>query len=162
MANSNAKPPQFYSQEQIQQILNVAIARQAYEGEFSRDQLFEIAEDLGISEPCLIQAEQTWLEHQVESQQRLAFDTYRQGKLKAQCVRYSITSVGLLAIAGLFNFFWPPAIICIFVMATRLGWRAWIVFQQKDEEYERAFRRWARNRQLSQFVNRWWTRILSI
>ena len=104
MADPSATPPQFYSQEQVQQILNVAIARQDYDGEFSRAQLFEIAEELEIPPQCLIQAEQTWLKQQSESQERLAFNAYRQDKLKAQCVRNGITSGGLLAITALLNF----------------------------------------------------------
>lgn len=76
MANTTAAPPQFYSQEQVQQILNVAIARQASDRQasddaFSRAQLFKIAEELEISPQCLAQAEQAWLIQQSESQQRL-------------------------------------------------------------------------------------------
>lgn len=159
MAESPTSAPQFYSQEQVQEILNVAIARQSYDGEFSREQLFEIADELGIPHTCLVSAEQTWLQQQTESQQKRAFDIYRQSKLKSKLGRYGIIGAGLLAIT-LTGVTWPLFIVGM--MTVRIGMQAWTVYQQNEDAYERAFRRWLRSRQLSQFVNRWWTRVLSI
>jgi hypothetical protein len=43
MTTSDSRITKSYHQEDIQQILNIAIARQVYNGEFSHEQLVEIA-----------------------------------------------------------------------------------------------------------------------
>jgi len=48
MTASDPKITRSYHQEDIQQILNIAIARQVHKGEFSREQLLEIAAELEI------------------------------------------------------------------------------------------------------------------
>lgn len=55
MAVSESKITRSYHQEDIQQILQIAIARQADDTEFSHEQLLEIAAELEISSECLKQ-----------------------------------------------------------------------------------------------------------
>ena len=61
MTAFDTKIPRCYQQEDIQQILNLAIARQGDGEEFSREHLVEIAAELGISPDTLLEAEQEWL-----------------------------------------------------------------------------------------------------
>ncbi|MEM9136179.1 MAG: 2TM domain-containing protein, partial [Cyanobacteria bacterium P01_F01_bin.42] len=151
-----------YSQEQVQQILNLAIAKQVYEGEFSRSQLFEIADELGISVQCLQEAEQSWLAHQASSQERMIFDQHRQGQLRRKVERFGYTSGSLMLLNALTGFAWPWCFYMIGLMLLKLGFDTWTVFHQDQAGYEQAFRKWSRRRHLSQFVDRWWTRILSV
>lgn len=81
-----------YTQEEIQQILNLAIARQAHAGEFTRTQLLEIAADLEISPASLQAAEAEWQQQRSIVQQRRAFDAYRRAKLKRKAGRYLIVN----------------------------------------------------------------------
>ena len=53
MTVSEAKSSRSYYQEDIQQILQIAIARQVQDAEFSHEQLLEIAAELEISPECL-------------------------------------------------------------------------------------------------------------
>ena len=162
MAKDSANFPAVYTQEQIQQILNVAIARQAYEGEFSRAQLFEIADELGISKSCLMAAEEICLTQRTESEARLAFDKYRHGQLKKKLERGGYVSCTLLILNAFSGFAWPWSLYLIGLLGLKLIFDAWHIYHQDPDDYEQAFRRWDRKRHLSQFVNRWWTRIFSI
>ncbi|MCM1983128.1 hypothetical protein [Lyngbya confervoides] len=165
---SVSPPPKVYTQAQIQEILNAAIAQQAWDGEFSRAQLYEIAEELEIQPQILQQAEESWLNQQSVLQERQAFDDYRMSQLKHRTGRWLILSGALAAMGAVIStipflgvlWIFPAGIICL--LTAKLGLFAWSIFQTNEAVYEEAFRRWLRKRQLSQFVNRWWTRISSI
>lgn len=162
MAEDSAVVPTSYTQEQVQQILNVAIAQQTYEGEFSREQLFEIADELGITSQALTIAEQSWLKHQADAKERMTFNLHRQGQLRRKAERFGFTSGALVLLNALTGFTWLWCFYLIGLLALKLGFDAWTVFYQDEEGYEQAFRKWSRKRHLSAFVNHWWTRLLSV
>jgi len=72
-----------YNSEEMQQILEVAFRRKQ-QGEYTREQIIEIASELGVSSESLQAAEQEWLKNNVEvkkeqmsnSQQRKAFKSH--------------------------------------------------------------------------------------
>ncbi|MBE9258620.1 MULTISPECIES: 2TM domain-containing protein [Dolichospermum] len=72
-----------YNAEEMQQILEVAF-RQKQKGEYTREQIIEIASELGVSSESLQAAEQEWLKNNVEvkkeqmsnSQQRKDFKSH--------------------------------------------------------------------------------------
>ncbi|MTJ50407.1 2TM domain-containing protein [Dolichospermum sp. UHCC 0259] len=72
-----------YNSEEMQQILEVAF-RQKQKGEYTREQIIEIASELGVSLESLQAAEQKWLKNNVEvkkeqmsnSQQRKGFKSH--------------------------------------------------------------------------------------
>jgi hypothetical protein len=72
-----------YNSEEMQQILEVAF-RQKQKGEYTREQIIEIASELGVSSESLQAAEQEWLKNNVEvkkeemsnSQQRKGFKSH--------------------------------------------------------------------------------------
>lgn len=162
MADDRAAAPPSYSQEQVQQILNLAIAKQAYEGEFSRSQLFDIADELGISALSLEQAEQAWLKDQASSKELVAFNQHRRDQLKRRVQRFIYASGALLLLNALNSFTLTWCFYLMGLLGLKLGFHAWTVFYQDQAGYEQAFRKWSRRRHLSQFVNRWWTCILSV
>ena len=138
-----------YHQEDIQQILNLAIARQANGGEFSREQLVEIANELGISTDTLLEAERDWKIQQGEQQKRSEFNLYRRGKLQKRVGKYLIVNsflVGLnfLSAGGLS---WSLYILLFWGLG--LGLSAWNSYQLQGEEYEQAFRKWYRKHQIA-------------
>src|SRR4028118_1350821 len=92
MTVSETKIIRSYHQEDIQQILNLAIARQASGGEFSHEQLVEIAVELGISAETLQEAEQEWLVQQKDGQKRQEFNSYRRSKLQKRFGKYAIVN----------------------------------------------------------------------
>ena len=89
---SESNKLRFYTQEEVQEILNLAIARQSKDlsQEFSYQQILEIAKELQIEPEAVLHAKTEWLALQSETQQRKAFNTYRQNKLKKRIGNYII------------------------------------------------------------------------
>jgi hypothetical protein len=92
-----ASPPDSiptYDREDIQQILNLAIARQAdrENSEFSRDQLIEIATELGIPRESLQAAEREWQERQHIDRRHQEFNLYRHQQFQHKSGKYLIIS----------------------------------------------------------------------
>jgi fatty acid desaturase len=144
-----------YSQEQVQQILQLAIARQTddRDQEFSYQQIIEIAAELQISPEAVKQAECDWIAQQSEVQQRKAFDIYRQGKFKKRLANYAIiNSFFILAnLLGGTGLSWSLYILLFCGLVVVLD--IWNTFLNKGEEYEAAFQRWNRQHQLKQTIN---------
>ena len=143
-----------YSQEDVQQILQLAIARQVDDNdrEFSYQQILEIATELQISPDILQQAERDWLGKQNEVEQRQAFNLYRQSKFKKRLGNYAIINIfflGMDLISG--GLSWSLYILLACGLAIALD--IWNTFQTKGEDYEIAFQRWNRNHQIKQTIN---------
>jgi hypothetical protein len=146
------KPIRSYSQEDVQQILQLAIARQAddQDKEFSFEQLLEIATELEISLDTLNQAERDWLNQQGEIQRRKAFNIYRQERFKKRLGNYTIINTFLLLVdyVGGWNVSWSLYPLLCFALAAGLD--GWNTMETKGENYEAAFQRWNRKHQLKQ------------
>lgn len=162
MATAKSVSELTYSQEDVQQILNLAIAQQAYAGEFSPQQLQEIAEELEISAGTLETAIQTWQTQSLEQQRRQNFDEYRQGNLRKQVGRYLIANTGLVCVNALMGFAFPWSAYIALLWGLRLGLSAWNVYHTADAGYEKAYQRWQRQRQVQQKINHWLGRVLSV
>lgn len=163
MSNSEVSTDRVYTQEEIQNILNLAIADHAYQGEFSRSQLVEIASDLGISDAVLQKAEQTWMRSKDDLAKREEFNQYRRSELKQKLVRFGIVNAGFAAInlMGLSFFLWPWYLVLV-GGGVWLGLKTWNVFSLDGEAYERAFQRWYRKNQVRKVVSHWLGRWLSV
>jgi len=161
-----------YSQEDVQRILQLAIARQAndQDKEFSYELLLEIAGELEISHDSLQLAEQDWRSQQSEIQQRQSFDAYRLSKFKKLLGNFTIVNSFLILInfvsssGHILSFPWSLYILLFWGLTVALN--AWNTFHIKGEEYEIAFQTWHRKHQLKQnfntvfqtvntFVNKW-------
>jgi hypothetical protein len=155
MTASEPKNPRSYTQEDVQQILQLAIARQAddHDQEFSYQQILEIAGELAISPDILQKAESAWLTGQSDVERRQTFHIYRQGKLKKRVVNYLIINVflTLMDLIGGGGLSWSLYILLFCGLVTVLD--AWNTFQTKGEDYENAFQRWNRQHQIKQTVN---------
>ncbi|MBO3458153.1 2TM domain-containing protein [Aetokthonos hydrillicola Thurmond2011] len=161
MAAFDTKTSNSYSQEDVQQILHLAIARHADDKnkEFSYEQIQEIAAELDISPESLKLAEREWLAQQGEIQQRQTFNIYRQDRFKKRLRNYIIINgvlllVNLIATGGLS---WSLYVLLFSGMGVLLD--GLNVSQTKGEDYEKAFQRWYRKHQVKQLfnkaVNRW-------
>ena len=148
-----------YQQEDIQQILNIAIARQADGGELTREQLVEIAAELGISTDSLIQAEQEWLLQKQERQKHHEFNLYRRSRFKKRLVKYVIVNSFLMGLNLLTVGYLSWSLYILLFWSLGLGFNAWNTFQLEGEDYERAFEKWYRQHQLAQVARSLYTRI---
>lgn len=137
-----------YRSEDVQKILQRALAKKQ-EGEFSRQQLLEMASELGISPETLQQAEEEWIAQQEsdqvsfqEAEQRRKFNRFRRQAFKAHLISYAAVNVFLIAINLLTSpsYFWA-----IFPL---LGWGLGLFFhgleayRTEGPGYEAAFQQW--------------------
>ncbi len=144
---------QSYDQQDVQQILQLAIARQDRGETLTREHLLEMADELGISPESLLAAEKDWLTKQSEFQQKQDFDLYRRRKFQKNTERFLIvnTFLVLLNLVNSHALSWSLYII--------LGWglglalNAWKIYKIDQEDYEKAFQVWRRKQQLGQSIN---------
>ncbi|OBQ38571.1 MAG: hypothetical protein AN487_06935 [Anabaena sp. CRKS33] len=154
MTEFNSNNLRSYTQEDVQQILQLAISRQVNDNnqEFSYQQILEIAKELQISPDNLQQAERDWLVKQSEVEQRQAFNLYRRSKFKKRLGNYAIINIFCLAMDSLSSgISWSLYILVACGLAISLD--IWNTFQTKGEDYEIAFQRWNRNHQIKQTIN---------
>ncbi|WP_245927494.1 2TM domain-containing protein [Aphanothece hegewaldii] len=148
-----------YRSEEVQQILNIAIARQVTQGEMTRKQLLEIAAEMDIETKDLEAAEQEWYTQHLLDLKRQKFNLYQQEKFKNKAVRYVIINGFLMTFniisAGTLSW----AIYPIFFLGLPLSLTAWKTFQVKGEVYEQAFQRWQVKDEIKQSFFYIWTRI---
>ncbi len=151
--------PDSYSQEDLQQILNIAIARHHTDEQLSRQQLWEIASELDISNDIIQAAEKDWLEQKLVDRQRHAFNLCRRQKFKQKLTKFAIVNIFLVSLnviaAGSLS--WSLYILLFWGLGIALnGWKA---YQTQGEEYERAFQRWSFQNEVKQTVSTVWTRL---
>jgi 2TM domain len=146
-----------YSQEDIQQILNLALTRKNITGdlEFSRQQLVEIADEMDIDLNTLQAAELDWAKSQTSSQQKAEFDLYRHQQFQKGLGRFAITNtflvgMNILAIGGT-GFLWSVAVLGFWGIGVALN--GWNIYQLKGEEYDRKFQSWNSKRKIRQTIH---------
>lgn len=160
MTVSDNKVTRYYNQEEIQEILHLAISRQNYEGEFTREQLSEIAAELEISPETLQAAEHDWLNNRVEIEKRQAFNAYRRGRLKRSLGKYAIVNAFLLLlnVVSVGHLTWSLYVLLFWGLGLCL--KTWNTFLSDGEEYEKAYQKWYRRYQLQESVNNLFNRFL--
>ena len=143
---------QSYIQEDAQEILKIAFTSKQETDELSREQLVEIATELGISPGELAVAEQQWRLRKQDHQEKKLFNLYRYQKLKQNLIRYAIVGSFLLVL----NIVTTQGIA--FALSILLFWgifialNAWKVSQTEGEDYEKAFSRWRLKKQIGQSI----------
>ena len=159
MPDSPIQYPEVYSSEDIQHIIQIALARQGEDDQLTRKQLWEIADELNIDLQTLQAAENQWLQYQTTSQKRQAFDLYRRNEFKQKTVKYLIVNgfllfLNLMSTGGLS---WSLYVLLFWGCGLALDW--WKTFHCKDEEYERAFQRWSFRNEVKQTFDSIWQKL---
>lgn len=151
--------PDSYSPEEIQEILQLAIASHHKDDELSREQLWEIAAELDISNAAIQSAEKNWLEKKAIDRQRLTFDLHRRQKFKQKLTKYLIINTFLVSFnliaAGTLS--WSLYILLFWGLGVAL--KGWKTYQSKGEDYEREFQRWSFQNEVKQTVANVWTKL---
>ncbi len=142
-----------YRQEDIQAILQIAIARQAMSGEFTRSQLQEIAEDLGISPDILYQAEREWVAEQQLLSERELFKVYRERRSRQKVFKFLIVNASLLLLDWVTGGGLSWSLILLLLWGSGLTLNIWRASQVEGDEFERSFQIWRRKRQIQQSMN---------
>ena len=159
MSTSNVQPPESYSQDDVQEILHLAIARTTDTSELSRTQLWEIATELDIDPDSLISAEHDWLNGKIIERKRQEFDYYRQEQLKQKAVRYVIINGSLLMINFLSSRTLSWSLYTLLILGLPLSLDTWKSFQTEGEAYEQAFQRWSLKKQMKESLSGLWDKL---
>jgi 2TM domain len=154
MNSSEQSLTRSYSQEDVQQILNIALAQHPSAGtELSYAQLLEIADELRIAPDKLKLAETTWLTQQGDSAKLQKFDAYRRSKLHDKFGKYAITNTCLVALNFLTGFGIPWSLYVLIFWGMGVGLDAWKIFyQRRGEAYDRAFQNWERKQKIQKSI----------
>lgn len=155
-----------YRQDEVQEILHLAIANQAKAGELSRDQLFEIADELGLSPQDIQNAEQEWQGIQRIDQEKQAFIRWRRLQFHQHSVKYLIVN-GFLMVFDLLTFGDAGVGLIIFgsqalsfslfialIWGLFLALDGWQSRQTEGKTFERKFRKWQRRHWLKESARR--------
>lgn len=152
MINSSNPKTGTYQPDDVKQILQLAMTRQADGGELTREQLVEIATELGIQTDDLQAAEREWLSQKEEYQERQVFNQIRQDQLKQGIVKYSIvnTFLVILNLATAHAISWAIPIALLWGLGLTL--KAWKTYQTEGESYHQEFQRWRLKKQVEQSI----------
>ncbi len=144
-----------YSQEDVQQILNIALSQYPQsDTELSYAQLLEIADEMRISPDKLKLAENKWLTQQNSNEKFQEFELYRRSKFQEKFGKYLITNVCLVALNFLTGFGMPWSLYVLISWSMSFGLDAWKFFYQRQgQAYERAFQKWERKRKLQKSIS---------
>ncbi|MBD2103766.1 2TM domain-containing protein [Leptolyngbya sp. FACHB-261] len=143
-----------YSQEDVQQILHLAIRRQVQDGdELSHEQLVEIASEMGISSQDLRAAEQEWVGQRQALQQQQTFNNYRRYQLRENVVKFGIINTFLVSLNIVMTGEPSWSLMIVLVWGLGLALNTWKTYQTEGEEYEKSFQRWRRKHQFKQTLN---------
>ena len=162
MTVSDSPQPKTYQHEEIQQILQIAIARQSESSELTEVELQEMAAELGISPASLQEAQQQWLQEKIEQTKRQAFNLYRQERFRQKTITYSILSLFLVAFDLLAGGGMSWSRYAILVAGLAIALSAWKAFQTQGEAYERDFSRWETKRQIKQTLKGLWDNVQKV
>jgi hypothetical protein len=159
MTASEFQPPQIYTQEDVQQILHLAITKKTDRGELSREQLWEIAAELEIDSESLQAAEQDWLNSRLLDKKRQEFDLYRRDLLKQKVTRYAIVNIFLVSLDFLSGGVLSWSLYILLIWGLGLSLDTWKTFQTKGEAYEQAFQRWNLKNEMRQTLASLWSKL---
>lgn len=129
-----------YTSDDVQQILQRALARKQ-DGQFSQDQLVEMASELGISPDVLQQAELEWQSKRDQEHERKSFNAFRRRAFKAHLIPYLAVNTFLILINLVTTpqYFW--AIFPLLGWGLGLFFHGLSAYQTEGEAYERSFQR---------------------
>lgn len=145
--------PDFYTEEQVQQLLHHVIARKSNGQNLSREQVYEIASELGISRTEFLASEQEWQQKYVHKQDRQVFDAYKKKKLRESLLKYAIINTFLVAsnLITSGNVSW--ALYPLLFWGLGMALDSWVTYQPDSEEYEKQFLKWSRQKVRDRITN---------
>jgi hypothetical protein len=133
-----------YRQEDIQEILNIALVeRSTLNTDLPHAQLLEIAQELGISPETIELATERWLSQQKATRKHQEFNLYRRSKLQDRFGKYAIVNACLIPLNFFTGFGVPWSLYILTSWGIVRGVAAWrVFFQRQGYGYDRAFQKW--------------------
>ncbi|MFN9608219.1 MAG: 2TM domain-containing protein [Pseudanabaena sp.] len=141
-----------YSEEQVDQILRYALAKRTNGQNLTKQQIYEIASDMGVSEADFLVAIQEWQSQQSVRKERVEFDKYKKKSFQSNLLKYVIVNSCLVAL-NLFtsgSIGWAIYPLLFWGLAVALD--AWVTYQTDSEEYEKQFQKWMQKQRRDQLT----------
>ncbi len=146
-SNENPQNTPSYTQEEVQEILQNAIAQKVNNPDkFTYEQLLEMARELDISPETLKIAEENWQQQKAELQQRQAFDKYRWKKVKRSWGEYLIVNAFLITINVITSGTISWALFPLAAWGFSLVFNTWETYTLEGEKYDRALEKWQKKK----------------
>ncbi|NJK34847.1 MAG: 2TM domain-containing protein [Oscillatoriales cyanobacterium SM2_2_1] len=143
---------ELYSADQVQQILQRALSKRDHLGDnLTREQVQEIASELGVSAADFLAAEQEWRNQQQEQGDRQEFDRYHRRKFLDTAVTLGVVGSFLCALNWLGDHRITWAVYPLLCFGFILTLKAWSTLQPHSQGYQRAYQKWLRDRKQKQF-----------
>ncbi|MDX2254866.1 MAG: 2TM domain-containing protein [Pseudanabaenaceae cyanobacterium bins.39] len=142
-----------YSEDQVEQILRYALAKRTSGQNLTKQQVYEIASDMGVSESDFLVAIQEWQSQQGVKREQADFDLYKQKSLRSNLLKYAIVNSFLVALNLLTSGHIGWAIYPLIFWGLGISLDAWVAYQKDSEEYEKQFLKWQRKQKRDQLTN---------
>jgi hypothetical protein len=135
-----------YSEEQVDQILRYALARKTNGQALTRQQVYEIASEMNISETDFLASVQEWQSQQLVCKELAEFDKYKKKSFQSNVLKYAIVNSFLVALNLLTSGKIGWAVYPLLFWGLGVALDAWVTYQPESEEYEKKFQKWLRKR----------------
>ncbi len=135
----------FYDEEQVSQILREALNnRGSNPHKLSREQVSEIALELGVNREEFLAAEQRWRSQQVKNLELAEFNTYKQQKFREGVLKFAIVNTFLsgIDIVSSGHITWAAYPLMFWGLGVALD--AWATYQKNGSGYAKQFDTWQR------------------
>ena len=141
-----------YSEEQVDQILRYALAKRTNGQNLTKQQVYEIASDIGISQADFLTSVQEWQATQAVDKEKLMFDKYKKKSFQSSLLKYAIVNsffvVFNLSTSG--GIGWAVYPLLFWGLGVTLD--AWVTYQTESDEYEKQFQKWLRKQKRDQLT----------
>lgn len=156
MTASELQQQQFYEPEEVQEILQMAIARKGEQGSLSREQLWEIAAELDIDPEYIEAAELQWLNLKKLNLKKQEFNLYRREQLQHSIVKYLIVNGFLLSLDLITTGGLSWSLYILFVWGLGVSLKTWKTTRVTGKAYEQAFESWYVRQEMKKSLGNFW------
>ncbi len=141
-----------YSEEQVDQILRYALAKRTNGQNLTKQQVYEIASDMGVSEADFLTAVQEWQSTQAVRKELLEFDKYKKKSFQSNVLKYAIVNSFLVALNLVTSGKIGWAVYPLLFWGLGVALDAWVTYQTESDEYEKQFHKWLRKQKRDQLT----------
>jgi hypothetical protein len=135
--------PETYSDQEVQEILQRALARRTQSGDrLSRDQVRAIAVELGVSEAEYAQAEREWQAQRQTQHLATRFATHKRHRFQDGLIRFAIVNAFLIALNLWIQHRLSWAMYPFLFWGLGIALDAWVTFNPQNPTYQKQFAAW--------------------
>ncbi len=143
-----------YDEVQAQQILQMAMTKYSDRNQkLSRDQLREIAAELGVNESEFQLAEQEWRKAKLINQEKAIFALDQKRKFNDSMLKFGLVNATLIGLNLLTSHQVTWSIYPLVIWGMVMGLKAWATFQTESEAYNQEFLKWQQKQKRNQLTN---------